>query len=226
MNNTEDVINHFESLLRKQYERLEFMKDNTSFINYNALNKIIIGVAGGDGIGPSITSQAQRLLEYLLSERIKEGKVEIRYIDGLTIENRVKEKIGIPFQVLQELKKCNVILKGPTTTPREGDGLPNIESANVAMRKELDLFANVRPVQVPEQDIDWVFFRENTEGAYAVGNNGITVMDDLAIDFTITTKPGTIRIIRSAFEYAHKHNKKGLRLLQKLILLKILMVCF
>jgi isocitrate dehydrogenase (NAD+) len=75
------------------------------------------------------------------------------------------------------------------------------------MRKELDLFANVRPVRVPNQNIDWTFFRENTEGAYAVGSLGVQVDDDLAIDFTVTTTPGTVRIARAAFEYAKANGK-------------------
>ena len=75
--------------------------------------------------------------------------------------------------IRDRVKSCHVILKGPTTTPRAGDKWPNIESANVAMRKELDLFANVRPVKVPKEGIDWVFFRENTEGAYVLGSDGI-----------------------------------------------------
>ena len=72
------------------------------------------------------------------------------------------------------------------------------------MRKELDLFANVRPVQVPEEGIDWAFFRENTEGAYALGSDGIMVNEDLAIDFTVTTYEGSYRIIKAAFEHATK----------------------
>ena len=84
--------------------------------------------------------------------------------------------------MLAELKSCDVILKGPTTTPQKGDGYPNIESANVAMRRELDLFACVRPVKVPEKGIDWTFFRENTEGAYMLGSKGID-MDGMSIDF-------------------------------------------
>ena len=59
------------------------------------------------------------------------------------------------------------------------------------MRKELDLFANVRPVKVPEQGIDWTFYRENTEGSYAVGSKGIHVNDDIAVDFCITTTEGS-----------------------------------
>ena len=75
------------------------------------------------------------------------------------------------------------------------------------MRKELDLFANVRPVKVPEKGIDWTFFRENTEGSYAVGSDGVNVTDELAIDFCVTTTEGTERIARAAFDYAKKNGK-------------------
>lgn len=197
----------FGQLLEEQLKRVENMKLQGDFLDYNSLDKIIIGVCGGDGIGPAITGQAQRVLEYLLDKDMKSGKVEFRVIDGLTIERRAKEMAAIPVEVLDKLKECHVILKGPTTTPRKGDPWPNVESANVAMRKELDLFANVRPVRIPEQGIDWTFFRENTEGAYAVGSKGFHVTEDLGVDFTVVTSQGTERIIRAAFEYA-KANKK------------------
>ncbi|MBF7097645.1 isocitrate/isopropylmalate dehydrogenase family protein [Alkalibacter sp. M17DMB] len=191
------------------------MKEEKDFIDFDTLDKVIIGVVGGDGIGPFITAQAQRVLEFLLEDEIKAEKVELRTIDGLTIENRAAQNKAIPDDVLEELKKCHIILKGPTTTPRAGDPWPNIESANVAMRKELDLFANVRPVKVPEQGIDWMFYRENTEGAYALGSKGIHVNDDLAVDFTVTTKEGSHRIIKSAFEYAKKSGKNKVTVITK-----------
>ena len=220
MNYIENAKIHFETLLRRQLERVERIANDVEPVDYSKLDKIIIGVVGGDGIGTSITAQAQRLLAYLLDKSIKDGRIEIRTIDGLTIENRVKEGKGIPSQVLTAIKECNVILKGPTTTPRAGDGWPNIESANVAMRKELDLFANVRPVQIPNEGIDWVFFRENTEGSYAVGDSGITIADDLAVDFTITTKPGTTRIIRAAFDYARRNHKSRVTAISKANIIK------
>jgi len=132
--------------------------------------------------------------------------VEFRDIAGLTIENRAKHKKAIPEDVLVELKACHVILKGPTTTPQAGDQWPNIESANVAMRRYLDLFANVRPVRVPNQQIDWCFFRENTEGAYVLGSKGFDVSEDLSVDFKVITEQGAERIVRMAFEYAKKNN--------------------
>jgi len=200
----EEAKEHFGKLVEEQLKRVEKLKEADDWIDYTKLKPIIIGIVGGDGIGPYISKEAKRILEFLLKEEIENGKVEIRTIEGLTIENRAKVMKAIPDDVLEEIKKCHVILKGPTTTPKKGDPWPNIESANVAMRRELDLFANVRPVKVPSEGIDWVFFRENTEGAYMLGRKGIDVTDDLAIDFKVITSPGAERIIRLAFDYARK----------------------
>ncbi len=201
---TENTIKAFEKIVELQLARVEAMKQEQDFVDYSKLDKLIIGVCGGDGIGPAITAQGQRVLEYLLADEVKAGKVEFKVIEGLTIENRVAAGKAIPDDVLEELKACHVILKGPTTTPRAGDPWPNIESANVAMRKALDLFANMRPVKVPDQGIDWMFFRENTEGGYAVGSMGVNVTEDLAIDFTIATTQGSRRIAELAFDYAKR----------------------
>ena len=198
----------FEAVLRSQLERNEKITSDKEDTDFSALGKIVIGICGGDGIGPIITDSAKKVLEYILADEIAKGRIEFNVIDGLTIENRVAHMQAIPDDVMAELKKCNVILKGPTTTPKKGDPWPNIESANVAMRKALDLYANVRPVRVPEEGIDWTFFRENTEGSYAVGSQGVAVTDELSVDFCITTTEGTERIAKAAFEYARK-NKKG-----------------
>ena len=198
----------FEAVLRSQLERNEKITSDKEDTDFSALDKIVIGICGGDGIGPIITDSAKKVLEYILADEIAKGRIEFNVIDGLTIENRVAHMQAIPDDVMAELKKCNVILKGPTTTPKKGDPWPNIESANVAMRKALDLYANVRPVRVPEEGIDWTFFRENTEGSYAVGSQGVAVTDELSVDFCITTTEGTERIAKAAFEYARK-NKKG-----------------
>ena len=210
----------FGKLLEEQLKRVETMKAQGDFLDYASLDTIKIGVCGGDGIGPAITAQAQRILEYLLAEEVKSGKVAFKVIDGLTIERRVAENAAIPADVLEELKECHVILKGPTTTPRKGDPWPNVESANVAMRKALDLFANVRPVRIPEQGIDWTFYRENTEGAYAVGSKGVHVTEDLGVDFTVVTSQGCERIIRAAFEYAKANNKTRVTAVTKANIIK------
>ena len=204
----QEAVAKFVAVVREQLARVDRMKQDKDFLDYDKLDTLIIGICGGDGIGPVITNEAERVLRFLLKEEVGAGKVTFKKIDGLTIENRAAVNKAIPDDVLAELKECHVILKGPTTTPRAGDPWPNIESANVAMRKELDLFANVRPVKVPEEGIDWTFFRENTEGGYAVGSKGVHVTDDLAVDFTVTTTDGTERIARLAYEYA-KNNKKN-----------------
>ncbi len=210
----------FEKLLVAQAERAERIKKEKDFVDYDALDKLIIGVCGGDGIGPVITHEAERVLRFLLADDVNAGKIVFNEIDGLTIENRAAVGKAIPDDVLAELKKCHVILKGPTTTPRAGDPWPNIESANVAMRKELDLFANLRPVRVPEQGIDWTFFRENTEGGYAVGSQGLHVTDDLAIDFVVATSEGCERIARLAYEYARKNKKERVSIITKANVIK------
>jgi isocitrate dehydrogenase (NAD+) len=215
----EDIIkhaaDHFAGLVKEQLERVEAMKKAEDWIDYQALKPVIIGIIGGDGIGPFIAAESRRVLGFLLKEEVQAGKVEFRNIEGLTIENRAKVGKAIPDDVLEEIKKCHVTLKGPTTTPRKGDPWPNIESANVAMRRCLDLFANVRPVRVPKEGIDWTFFRENTEGAYVLGRNGIAVTEDLTFDFKVITAQGAERIIRMAFEYARKNKIDRVTLVTK-----------
>lgn len=201
------AVEHFKKLLEGQLERADRIRREEDWIDYSKVKPIIIGVVGGDGIGPYITSEAQRVLEHLLKDEVKSGKVEFRVIEGLTIERRAEVRKAIPDDVLEEIKKCHVLLKGPTTTPKAGDPWPNIESANVAIRKELDLFANIRPVRVPAQGIDWIFFRENTEDLYALGPYGLEI-DGVAFDFKVITQPGSERIIRAAFEYAKRNGKK------------------
>jgi len=210
----------YGELLRQQLKRVEDLKKEGEWTDYSKLDKLIIGVCGGDGIGPYICASAQKVMEFLLADKIKAGKAEVRIIDGLTIERRVAVLKAIPDDTLEELKKCHVILKGPTTTPSKGDPWPNIESANVAMRKQLDLFANMRPVSVPELGIDWTFFRENTEGSYALGSDGIDVTDDLAMDFCVATTQGTDRIIRAGFDFARKNGSNYLSLVTKANIIK------
>lgn len=211
---------HFGRLVAEQLERVERMKKDVEWVDYSKLKPIIIGVIGGDGIGPYIAAEAQRVLESMLADEIKSGKVEFRVIEGLTIENRAKVNKAIPDDVLEEIKKCHVLLKGPTTTPRKGDPWPNIESANVAMRRYLDLFANVRPVKVPKEGIDWIFFRENTEDAYVLGSSGIDVTEDLAFDFKVITTQGAERIIRLAFEYAKRNGINRVTIVTKANVIK------
>jgi isocitrate dehydrogenase (NAD+) len=211
---------HFAKILDEQLIRVESMKKAQDWIDYNKISPVIIGVIGGDGIGPYIAKETKRVLEFLLKDEVATGRVVIKDIIGLTIRNRAKAMKAIPDDVLEEIRECHVLLKGPLHTPKKGDPWPNIESANVAMRRELDLFANVRPVRVPQQGIDWIFFRENTEGAYVLGSKGINVTDDLSIDFTAVTTQGSERIIRMAFEYARMNNIHKLTVITKANVIK------
>jgi isocitrate dehydrogenase (NAD+) len=202
----ETAKDRFAAIVKEQIERVARMKQPSGSMDYAKISPIIIGLCYGDGIGVEISRHAQTVLKHLLKDEIAKNKVCFKEISGLTIENRVKHNQAIPDDVLEELKLCHVILKGPTTTPQAGGKWPNIESANVAMRRSLDLFANVRPIRIPKQGIDWCFFRENTEGAYILGSKGFDITDDISIDFTVATEQGSERIIRMAFDYAKKNN--------------------
>jgi len=214
-----DAINrataHFGKLLEAQQQRMVRIKAMPEWIDYSTLKPIRLGILGGDGIGPFIAEEAKWVLGELLRGEIDAGKIVMDDIEGLTIENRAAHNKAIPDDVLATIKTYHVTLKGPTTTPRKGDPWPNIESCNVALRKELDLFANVRPVRIPEQGIDWIFFRENTEDLYALGSSGIDVDDDISIDFRLISEPGSERIIRLAFEHAKKFGRQRITCVTK-----------
>lgn len=211
---------HFGTILEEQLKRVERLKKEGDWVDYSGLDTVVIGILAGDGIGVSIAAEAQRVLAHLLKDDLHQGRVEFRVIDGLTIENRARNLQAIPEDVLEEIKKCHVTLKGPTTTPESGDGWPNIESANVAMRKELDLFANVRPVHIPSEGIDWTFFRENTEGLYALGSRGFHATPDLAVDFRVVTSQGSERIIDAAFAYAKRTGRTSVTVVTKANIIK------
>jgi isocitrate dehydrogenase (NAD+) len=211
---------HFGKIIEEQLARVERLKQQPDWLDFSQVKPIKIGMIGGDGIGPTIAIESQKVLEYLLRDQVSSGKVEFRTIEGLTIENRAKHLKSIPDDVLSEIKACHVTLKGPTHTPEKGDGWPNLESANVGMRKELDLFANVRPVRVPSQGIDWTFFRENTEDMYAVGSQGLNVTDDLAMDFRVITTQGSERIIDAAFAHAKRTGKNSVTIVTKANIIK------
>jgi isocitrate dehydrogenase (NAD+) len=214
------ALEHFAKLLEQQLRRVDQMKAGEDWVDYSKIKPIIVGVVGGDGIGPYITKEAVRVLEYLLAKEVAEGKVQLKDVPGLTIEERAAVNKALPEKALEALKECHVILKGPLTTPKKGDPWPNLESANVSMRRDLDLFANVRPVKVPEKGIDWIFYRENTEGEYVLGSKGFNVTDDLAVDFKVITTPGAERIVRLAFEYAKKNGIKRVSAVTKANVIK------
>ena len=207
------AVDAFRVLLRQQLERIDSM--NTEKVDYSKKDRITIGIIDGDGIGTVITPQAKRVLETLLADDICTGKVAVRQIQGLTIENRLALGKSVPEEVLNEIRACDVLLKGPTTTPMGG----KLESANVTLRRELDLYANVRPVSIPEEGIDWMFYRENTEGEYVLGSRGVS-LDGMAVDFKVTTDAGTRRIARAAFDYARQNGKTRVSIVTKANIMK------
>ena len=210
------AVEQFRTLLTEQIARTEKMERGAQAKNFAAMDKIVVGVAGGDGIGPIIMRETRRVMDALLADEIASGRVEIRDIDGLTIENRLALHQSVPADTLAAIKSCDVLLKGPTTTPKGG----TMESANVTLRRELDLYANVRPVAVPDEGIDWIFYRENTEGEYVLGSRGVEIPGKLAMDFKVTTAPGTRRIARAAFEYAKNNGKKSVAIVTKANIMK------
>ncbi len=209
----EAACEQFKQLLTEQRQRLETLQKEKK--DYSVMEKVVIGLVDGDGIGPIIMEQAVRVLEKLLAEDISSGRVVLKRIKGLTIENRLSKGVSVPEDVLADIKSCDVLLKGPTTTPMGG----KMESANVTLRRELDLYANVRPVSVPEEGIDWIFYRENTEGEYVLGSKGID-LDGMAVDFKVTTDAGTRRIARAAFDYAKQNGKNRVSIVTKANILK------
>ncbi len=213
-----NINKQFLQLIESQLVRIEKMKALREVVNYDTKAQINIGLCAGDGIGPIIMDATISVLKILLADEIECGKIVLQPIDGLTLENRLAKNATIPLDVLTEIKACDVLLKGPTTTPSKG--AKNIESANVSLRRELDLYANVRPVVLKEEGIDWTFFRENTEGEYLLGSQGITVSEDLAFDFRVVTTQGVERIARTAFEYARANGKKRVTIVTKANILK------
>lgn len=211
----------FGELIKGEFERIEKMKQGEEPVDFSTKEKIIVGILPGDGIGPIIMKQAVRVLKELAADEIASGKIELRKIEGMTIENRVAKMESLPADVLEEIKKCDVLVKGPMVTPRAGDGLPNLVSANSLLRRSLELFAAVRPIKIPDKNIDWTFFRENIEGEYIWGNKGIQVNDDLAVDFKVQTKQGSERIARAAFEFARKNGKKNVTIVTKANIVKL-----
>lgn len=211
----------FGALIENESARIEKMKQGSMPTDFSKKEKIIIGVLPGDGVGPILMEQAMRVLGELVGKEIAEKKIEIRTIEGMDIATRVAKLESLPEDIKPKIKECDVLIKGPMVTPRAGDGLPNLVSANSLLRRELELFAAVRPIKIPDKNIDWTFFRENIEGEYIWGDKGIQVDDDLAVDFKVQTKQGSERIARAAFEFARKNHKKNVTIVTKANIVKL-----
>jgi isocitrate dehydrogenase (NAD+) len=169
----------------------------------------------GDGIGPSIAESTVRVI-VAAGANIEWETVEA----GLTAIDRYKDPL--PRAVLDSIQRTHVALKGPLTTPA-GSGF---RSVNVALRKEFDLYANVRPAKsfegVPSRytDIDLVIVRENTEEFYAGIEHYIDPAHSAAETIGIVTRSGSDRILRYAYEYARRHNRKKVTAVHKANILK------
>ncbi|GFN23938.1 isocitrate/isopropylmalate dehydrogenase family protein [Thermanaeromonas sp. C210] len=174
----------------------------------------VVTLIPGDGTGPEVTAAARRVLEAsgaeLEWEVVEAGESALKKYGSV-----------LPGEVLESIRRNRVALKGPITTP-VGTGF---RSVNVALRKELDLYANVRPVKnlpnVPSryQNIDLVIFRENTEDLYAGVEH--TVGEDAAESIKIITRKGSERIARAAFEYARKKGRRRVTAGHKANILKL-----
>lgn len=169
----------------------------------------------GDGIGPSISEAAVRVIDEA-GVRIHWDRVEA----GLAAIDKYRDPL--PPNVIESIKSTRVALKGPLTTP-VGSGF---RSVNVALRKEFDLYSNVRPARtfkgVPARydNIDLVIVRENTEEFYAGIEHYIDPSRSAAETIGIVTRSGSERIIRYAYEYARKHGRKKVTTVHKANILK------
>jgi isocitrate dehydrogenase (NAD+) len=169
----------------------------------------------GDGIGPSISEATKRI--------IASAGVEIAWeVQEAGIPAIEKYKDPLPSQVLESISRNKVALKGPLTTP-VGTGFRSI---NVALRKEFDLYINLRPaksfvgVKASYHDIDLIIFRENTEEFYAGIEHYIDTQKSAAETIGVVTRSGSERIVRAAFEYARKHKRKKVTIVHKANILK------
>jgi len=169
----------------------------------------------GDGIGPSIAGNTKRIIEATgvkINWDIQEA--------GLAAIDKYKDPL--PQHVLDSVIKNKVALKGPLTTPLE----TGFRSINVALRKEFDLYINLRPAKSMEgvkssfKNIDLIVFRENTEEFYAGIEHYIDTRKSAAETIGVVTRSGSERIVRAAFEYARKHKRKKVTIVHKANIMK------
>lgn len=168
----------------------------------------------GDGIGPEVSQAVQEVIAAV--------GVEIEW-EEVNAGAEVMNKYGTPLpdEVLDSIRKNKVALKGPITTPVSS----GFRSVNVAIRKKLDLYTNLRPVKAYEgaptkfKDVDYVVFRENTEGLYA----GIEheVGEDAAESIKVTTRKASERIVKAAFEYAKREDRDLVTAVHKANIMKL-----
>ena len=174
----------------------------------------IITLIPGDGIGPEITDAVVDILDAAGAEL--EYDVHQAGITALRESGEL-----IPPPLVDSIKQHNVALKGPLTTP-VGEGFKSI---NVTLRQMFDLYQNIRPcrsivgVDSRFSDVDLVLFRENTEGMYS-GFEIYDAKNEIADGIARISRKGSERIIRAAFEYAQKHNRKKVTIVHKANIMK------
>ncbi|MEC9466584.1 MAG: isocitrate/isopropylmalate dehydrogenase family protein [Myxococcota bacterium] len=168
----------------------------------------------GDGIGPEVAEAAKRVLD--------STGVSISWDEQLCGLGAIVETgDALPKETLESARQNNVALKGPTTTPVGGGHV----SANVRLRRELDLYASVRPATTMEgipsryEGVDLVLFRENTEGLYAGLENKVS--QGVVVSIKVVTEKATDRIAKAAFEYARKHGRKTVTAVHKANIMKL-----
>jgi isocitrate dehydrogenase (NAD+) len=171
----------------------------------------------GDGIGPDITTASVRVLEAAGADITWDT-----HLAGVAAVDTFHTPL--PTETLESIRTTRIALKGPLTTP-VGTGFRSI---NVALRKEFDLYSNVRPAKTLKpggryEDIDLVLIRENTEGLYVGVEHYIGMGDDpraAAESVMIITRYGAERIVRYAFDYAVRNGRKKVTLAHKANILK------
>jgi isocitrate dehydrogenase (NAD+) len=177
-----------------------------------------VTLISGDGIGPEITEQTVRVLEATgLHFHWDEELAGMAAVDATGTP--------LPDATVESIRKNRVALKGPLTTP-VGTGF---RSVNVGLRKEFELFANIRPARtiVPGgrfENIDIILVRENLEGLYIGVEHFVQIGDDpraVGESMAIVTRKGCERIVRYAFEYALKHGRRKVTIVHKANILKM-----
>ncbi|MGN4124098.1 NADP-dependent isocitrate dehydrogenase [Lysinibacillus sphaericus] len=207
----------------------------------NVPNNPVIPFIEGDGIGPDIWAAASRVIDAAV-EKAYNGEKKIEWLEVLAGEKAFNQTgEWLPQETLDKINEYLIAIKGPLTTPIGG----GIRSLNVALRQQLDLYVCLRPVRhfdgVPSpvkrpEDVEMVIFRENTEDIYAgiefesgseqakkiinflqteFGVNQIRFPETSGIGVKPVSKEGTERLVRSAIEYAIKHNRPSVTLVHK-----------
>lgn len=171
----------------------------------------------GDGIGPEITEETVKILEATGLEF--EWDTRLAGMAAVAATGT-----PVPEETLASIRERRLALKGPLTTP-VGTGY---RSVNVALRREFELYANIRPARtiIPGRydDIDLVLVRENLEGFYTGLEHWIATRDDprsAGVTTGVTTRYGCERIVRYAFDYALKHGRKKVTIVHKANILRM-----